>query len=295
MESPQLFPLAPFLRGRGRRIIFGLHDPEFHPGEWTWFKAAARFAGISCSDGLLTWSKAAQTVVRQRLRSSHMPCFASVHGAYGEPVSEPRSLKPEGPVTLAFFGRIQPYKGVDLLLSAVQMLEETAAGRYQLVIYGEGRLPSDPDPATMSQVEVHNRWVEDAEVSSILRGVDIMVLPYVEASQSGVLALAMAAGVPSVVTPVGGLAEQINGSGAGVVAGSVSAEAVADAVRTLAEDPERYRGHSAAGRAAAVGEFSWERVAADVEMAARSVQSRAPVPLLARLRAAAALSGSRPV
>jgi len=294
MESPHLFLLAPFLRGRRRRVVFGLHDPDFHPGERSMVKVAARFMTIASSDGLLTWSHAAEVVLRKKLQSSKMACFSTVHGAYGRPAAQPRTLDANARVTLGFFGRIQPYKGVGMLLSAFQELSAATVDKYRLVIYGEGELPVDPDPATIGDVELYNRWIADSEVPSLLRGIDIMVLPYLEASQSGVLALALAAGVPSVATPVGGLREQIEDSGAGVVAEAVSPGALADAVQRLAMNPDGYRSLSAAALNSAAGAYSWERVAVDVDAVARSVHSRPAASLLTRLRAATLLSRRRP-
>lgn len=81
-----------------------------------------------------------------------------------------------------------------------------------------------------------------------------MVLPYVEASQSGVVEAAFAAALPSVVTPVGGLAEQIENGVTGLVAGAVDATALADAIERLVTDPELYEACSAGAHRAATSQ-----------------------------------------
>jgi glycosyltransferase involved in cell wall biosynthesis len=60
-------------------------------------------------------------------------------------------------------------------------------------------------------VVVENRWVAETAIADLLAWSDAIVLPYREASQSGVAAAALAAGRPVIATRVGGLAEQLAG------------------------------------------------------------------------------------
>ena len=66
-----------------------------------------------------------------------------------------------------------------------------------------------------------------------------MVSCRTEASQSGVVALALGAGMPSIVTPVGGLPSQMIPGVTGLVVEAISGEAVAAAMETLIIDPQR--------------------------------------------------------
>ena len=63
----------------------------------------------------------------------------------------------------------------------------------------------------MAGVSVERRWFADAELPGLLAWADALVLPYREASQSGVAALALAAGRHVLATTVGGLPEQLGG------------------------------------------------------------------------------------
>jgi glycosyltransferase involved in cell wall biosynthesis len=62
-----------------------------------------------------------------------------------------------------------------------------------------------------TEVTVENRWVPEAEIGALLAWCDAVILPYREASQSGVAAAALAAGRPVIATRVGGLREQLSG------------------------------------------------------------------------------------
>ena len=58
-------------------------------------------------------------------------------------------------------------------------------------------------------IELHIGWIDDKEISSLIEDVDMLILPYIEASQSGVIPLSYSFGKMVVATNVGGLSEQI--------------------------------------------------------------------------------------
>jgi glycosyltransferase involved in cell wall biosynthesis len=119
--------------------------------------------------------------------------------------------------TLLYFGVIRPYKGVEDLVRAFDLLPEQAAARLRLVIVGETweghHLPVDlvRSSPRRDRIELVNRYVTDAELAEFLAAADAMVLPYHRSSASGPLHLAMSAGLPLVVTQVGGLVEAVRG------------------------------------------------------------------------------------
>jgi glycosyltransferase involved in cell wall biosynthesis len=111
-------------------------------------------------------------------------------------------------VRLLCFGRLLPYKGLDLLAGALRQLRPEAG--LQVRVVGSG--PASPmldELRNIPGVEVENRWVAEDEIGNLLAWSDAVVLPYREASQSGVAALAVGAGRWVIATDVGGLAEQL--------------------------------------------------------------------------------------
>ena len=105
---------------------------------------------------------------------------------------------------IAFFGRICKYKGVELLLESYQQIKGKMP-QLKLLIAGSGKIEGE----ITKDVELFNRWIDDDEVVTLLSNVDVVVLPYIEASQSGVIPLAFSLGKPVIVTNVGGLSEQV--------------------------------------------------------------------------------------
>jgi glycosyltransferase involved in cell wall biosynthesis len=144
---------------------------------------------------------------------------------------------------------MRPYKGLDLLRDAFRLLR-TRHSDARLRVVGEGRVEVlAPGLAGLPGARVEARWVAEAEIPNLIRSADALVLPYREASQSGVIPLGFALGVPAVVTPVGGLAEQVKDGETGAVAKAVSPEALAGAMERLCRPQERARLAEGARRA----------------------------------------------
>lgn len=152
----------------------------------------------------------------------------------------PRNYPVDRIPRILFLGRIHPYKGLDLLLDAIALLQ----GKGQalgLTIAGSGDL--SPYALGLSKIDnltVVNRWIDDDDVPLILADNDIMALPYVEASQSGVALDAQWAAMPAVATPVGALPQQFNDGTDAIIVSAVTSSAMADGLLALMSNPELY-------------------------------------------------------
>jgi glycosyltransferase involved in cell wall biosynthesis len=99
---------------------------------------------------------------------------------------------------------------------------------------------------------------------------DILICPYEEASQSGIIAEAQADGMPAVVTPVGGLAEQIGYGLAGWPAATATAADLSLAIRKAIEDNATYHKKSAAALrmvGQTIGATPWAEIVQDMTKA----------------------------
>jgi len=116
-------------------------------------------------------------------------------------------------------------------------------------------------PSLLSGIELENRWIPEDEIGGFFASADVVVAPYTEASQSGVIATAFAAGVPVVATPVGGLAEQVRHRVTGIVTETVDASGVANGIRALLEDRTLYERCAQGASEEAESRLSWAAVA----------------------------------
>jgi glycosyltransferase involved in cell wall biosynthesis len=168
----------------------------------------------------------------------------------------PAELEPTSAPVVLSFGLIRPYKGVDVLIEAWKAIADA-----ELWIVGRPRFDIGPlRAAAAANVRWVPRYVSDGELAACFRRADLVVLPYREIEQSGVLATALAFGSPLVLSDVGGFGEVARAGAARLVAPGDPA-ALRAALLELLGDPGARERLSAAARALAGGEWSWERVA----------------------------------
>ncbi|MDH6535172.1 glycosyltransferase [Parabacteroides sp. 52] len=145
-------------------------------------------------------------------------------------------LIPTDKKTLLFFGLIRDYKGLDVLIEAMGLVDDED---YQLLIAGESygdfekyRQQIETSPAK-DRIHVHNRYVSDEELPVFFSAADILVLPYRSATQSGVVSVAYHYDMPMLATPVGDFRRSIEMPGTGIVVSDVSSQALAEGIQML--------------------------------------------------------------
>jgi glycosyltransferase involved in cell wall biosynthesis len=223
----------------GIKTLLMVHDAEPHPGEqrplFDWLvtrevRASTRI--VTLSDHVAERLIARGDATEERLIRLYHPIF---HFANNTGVA----ARPARPFRLLFFGRILPYKGVPMLLDAFARLR--AAGvDCALSVVGRGEIDAPAGLMRQPGLSIETGWVAPDAIGDILAGADAVVLPYLEASQSGVIAAAYGAGLPIIATPVGGLIEQIADGETGILANAATADALVDAIRRLVETPSLY-------------------------------------------------------
>jgi glycosyltransferase involved in cell wall biosynthesis len=160
------------------------------------------------------------------------------------------------PVVL-FFGLMRPYKGIEELLEAWR----TVSGA-ELWLVGMPRMDIEPLRARAgADVRFLPRFVSDAELAGFFARADVVVLPYREADQSGVLFTALAFGKPLVLSDVGGFPELAAATGAARTFPAGDAAALAGALQGLLGDAPARAEMSQRALVAAAGPYSWGAVA----------------------------------
>jgi glycosyltransferase involved in cell wall biosynthesis len=139
---------------------------------------------------------------------------------------------------ILFFGLIRDYKGLDLLIDAFSELPE----EYQLIIAGEcygdfGKYQKLLDTkCDRSRVKHIDRFIPDEEVREIFSLADICVLPYRDATQSGVTAVSYHFEVPIIATNVGGLSELVIHDSTGVLIPAGDKTKLVDTIQSIFEN-----------------------------------------------------------
>jgi glycosyltransferase involved in cell wall biosynthesis len=164
----------------------------------------------------------------------------------------------EGPVVL-FFGLVRPYKGIEVLLEAFRSVEGA-----ELWIAGMPRMPLDPLRELGERAPGTVRWmprfIPDPEIPAYFRRADLVVLPYLETEQSGVLYTSLAFGKPTVLSAVGGFPEVAEQHGAARLVPPADPGALAEAIQELVSDRPQREALATAASAAAAGPYSWDAI-----------------------------------
>jgi glycosyltransferase involved in cell wall biosynthesis len=189
------------------RVALIVHDPQTHSGdEWSTFPApvrlVSRIAELTASC-LIVHSARLFDQVRPLLR--RLPIGVVPHGADMLPAPVPVPLER----SVLLFGRLFPYKGVDTALEAFRSLPADLS-ETKLIVAGRG--PSAALARDVRNVEVREEYIPDSELDCLLKDARLVLLPYKDATQSGVGLQAIARGVPCVVSHAGGLPELVPGS-----------------------------------------------------------------------------------
>lgn len=266
--------MIPGIHSHGALYLLTVHDATRHPGEdqlWRRWLLARDIAG---SDAALVLTRSVGAAL---VKQHHYPedrVFLSTLGHFGSGnEASVRSLVQQRPVRLLFFGRILAYKGLDLMLEALPLIQREFPDT-ALEVWGSGDVaPYRSQLEASRNVRVENRWIEEQEIPGILAGSDLAVLPYREASQSAVVATAFAAGMPCVVSPIPGLCEQVEDGVTGTIAAGLTPGDFAEAVLRVLRDPALYVRLSKGCLEATATALSWSSIGESVVAALKGVHA----------------------
>lgn len=268
--------MAQFIRSTKRRYVLTVHDATPHPGDehfgWKWILRS----NLQRADAVVVLSEHIRSELTKGYSYLEPRIWVVPHGPFKFCGRAPGPAVRVQPRRLLFFGRILPYKGLPLLIDAFNRI--TDYHDLELAVVGRGDLEGE-----MRQLLVHprirldNRWIPESEVASVFEAADIVVVPYIEASQSGVIAAAYGMGLPVIVTPVGGLTEQVVDGKTGVIAAEITPQSFADAMVALCTDSSLYSRCREGAKRLGDNEKVWGQIAKTTATILFEVCSRSPL------------------
>ena len=275
--GPSLGTASRGARGR-RRVarIFLCHNVAPHEG--TPLDRALTAYGLGGADAFLVHARSEASKLEALARGR--PVRVHPHPSYeifseGAPGREEARAKLglSGRV-LIFFGYVRPYKGLHDLLHALTLARREAWD--QLVIVGEFYEPLEryrpllEDPSIRDRVRVVNRYVANEEVAAYFAAADVAVLPYREATGSGIAQVAFGAGVPVIATRAGGLEDVVEDGVSGLLVPTRDPRSLARAIERFFD--ENLSATLRAGVARARGRFAWDGIVDAIESLVLDVQ-----------------------
>jgi glycosyltransferase involved in cell wall biosynthesis len=242
-------------------LVLTAHDPLPHSGLLDRRAAAA----VPCRERLRAHANCL-IVHGDRLRDEWSerepdlgPRLASVpHGVLGSSV--PATLA--DPATFLFFGRIESYKGLEFFLKAGTLLVQNGF-EPRLIVAGTG---SDLERhraqiRKMPWVELVERRIDADDIPMLFARSSAVVLPYTDATQSGVAAMAFGFGRPVISTNVGGLPDAICNGYNGLLVPPKDAEALAEAMARLIASDDLRKGLTSGASDYGSAQLSWDSIA----------------------------------
>lgn len=240
-------------------IITTIHDVDLHD---TWYNLSIAELGSKLLtygakkyvDAHVILNKRDQDKIRLRTGKDICVIPHASFDYYFKDYKPNKSLKK----SIGFFGRIEVYKGLDLLVDA---FEKTNTENLTLIIAGRGPIDNQllQRIKNNQRIRLINRYIEDSEFSTLLNQVDFCVLPYKRASQSGVIPMSFATGKTVVATDVGALSEQVP-EGTGIIT-AVDPSRIATAIDWLYQNQDKIFEYGENAHRYAKTELSWNKSA----------------------------------
>lgn len=136
---------------------------------------------------------------------------------------------------ILFFGRISPYKGIKFLLDAfVEILVDEKYEDMSLTIAGGGTFDFDIEIYRQyPQIKILNEYIYPEKLANYISQASVVVCPYTDATQSGVIMSAYAFKKPVIATNVGGLPEMVEDGKTGIIIEPKSSKAIINAILKL--------------------------------------------------------------
>ena len=256
-----LIPTLPLL-AKAYPVVATVHDVYPHPGQDdTWRKRLERKVAMRWAHKIFVHGeKIKQQLLAAVPGRAPEDVHITPHGEYSFFTRWVSNVEREE-ATVLFFGRMREYKGLSYLIDAAPKVAERIPG-LKILVAGEGDLGKDRGRLAKSALfEVRNEYIPDEMVSSYFQRASLVVLPYIEASQSGIIPIAYAFRLPVVATSVGCLSDVVEEGVTGTLVPPCDPDALAEATIDLLSSPEKRRvmGENAYKKLNA--ELGWDKIA----------------------------------
>jgi glycosyltransferase involved in cell wall biosynthesis len=261
--------------GASRKMVLTVHDPTPHSG----------------ADAAYAEQRAAQrSVLRARADAFHVhgawcrdslisagwtgkPIVSTPHGAILTPRLELRAEAEPGRILM--FGRMNAYKGVATLIAAADLLRARGVP-FRMVFAGRGEESARIRAAAEQHddIEVMEKFLTLPEAIAQFQRAAMVATPYLDATQSGVVAAAFSNGRPVVASRTGGLVDIVAHEKNGLFVNAGDAAGLAEALsRLLGDEDLRLRLAAGAGETGAT-ELDWGHISATLHQAYDALRTR---------------------
>lgn len=239
-SSRTLFQLPNLFKNR-KQLIANIHDPLTHSGEFSLSRELYRKLWFNLIPSFVVFSEFSKTILSPQIRINKKITVLKLmpYTVYKSFLQKSVKTRMVSPQYISFVGRISPYKGIELFMEAIEQILVKHPNTY---FYIGGKSNADYNPSFLTtkneNIIIENKFLSNSELVNIIENSQLIVCPYIDATQSGVIMTAHALNCPVLVTPVGGLAEYIVSGKSGSVAKETSAFALKESILQFIENNE---------------------------------------------------------
>lgn len=232
-----LLPLLP----RKTALINTIHDPVKHTGD-----VASR---VISDEATIYWCRKYTdayivhgNVLRESLATSYRLDISIIHsvhhGHFGIYKRLQSGQAKEVPLSVLFFGRIWEYKGLKYFIEAANLLSDRyPEARFHIVGAGDDIGKYVEQINAPENFDIVNERVSIEHVGKYFQQCTVVVLPYIDATQSGVIPVAYAYGKPVIASNVGAISEVVDDGKTGFLVPPRDAKALAEKIALFLENP----------------------------------------------------------
>lgn len=266
------------LRKHYKKLVMTVHNVLPHepaPGDRELY---GRF--YQACDFLIVHNDASKQELQDKFQIPDSKIAVIPRGLYNTYEIDPNARDQDSRTHFLCFGRIRPYKGVDILLKAVSLMSPEDRARCRFVIRGEQYPKLDPTdyPGLIRSygiedcVEFSSERVPEEEIPALIGNADFLLFPYRKIYGSGVLLLSYTYCVPVVASDVPTFVEGTDHGRAGILFRSEDPEAMKAAMlEAMAATPEQIEGYQEAIREIVASRHSWKTTARETAACFRAL------------------------
>jgi glycosyltransferase involved in cell wall biosynthesis len=227
------------------RKIVTLHDPKPHSGS-NWYFNYLCYKCASKADDIVILSEKFREYTQQHYNKAKDKVHVIPHGIFDYyknfETSENTINYDSKKINFLFFGLITKYKGLHVLAKAYERLSKDF-DNITLSVVGNGNFDEYREEfSKLKDTTIVNRWIKDEEVGTFFKGENIVtVLPYIDATQSGVIPIAMEYESIVIASNTGGLSEQVKDGVTGYLFETGNPEALYEKMKYVIENYDKQR------------------------------------------------------
>ena len=191
------------------RMVLTVHDPIPHSGEKSLIRNVFRTMSFKLIPNLILLNEFQENEFVDKYNLNNSRIYHNCLGRFDFLDLFKDDVLKSDPNLILFYGRISPYKGVEYLCQAMEIVHKEIP-QAKLIIAGKGNMYFDfAKFSDKSYICFYNRFIDLIEVTELLQKCAFTVCPYTDATQSGVVLMSFTMGKPVVATRIEGFSKVI--------------------------------------------------------------------------------------